>query len=181
MKPNDFVVHFPIITAEVCGTLIDTFEQHPESHVRRDNERQQFTELNLHDVEPELARFIAVNGVNRAAELYADVNLPWGDRFFPENWGLEQIRIKRYNEGDWFKQHVDIGNLDSSKRFLAFLFYLNDDFEGGDTLFKTPDAHVIRPLTGNVVVFPPTWQYPHEGTPVKKGIKYIMSSYLNYV
>ena len=181
MKLNDAVVHFPILTAEVCGTIIDEFERHESDHLRRQNSVQKFTELNLHSVAPELAHFVAVNGVNRAAEYYKDLHSPFGERFFPENYGLEQIRIKRYNEGDCFDMHVDIGNLESSKRFLAFLFYLNSDFEGGETRFKTPDSLIIKPLTGNVVVFPPTWQYPHQGMKVTKGTKYIMSSYLNYV
>ncbi len=181
MKPSDFIVHFPILKPDICTTLIENFEDHPDSHVRRFNEVQQFTELNLHDVSPDLAKIVAIKGVQKAAEAYADVHLPWGNRFWPENYGLEQIRVKRYNEGDCFKQHVDIGSLESSKRFLAFLFYLNDDYEGGETLFKTPDNHMVRPLKGNVVVFPPTWQYPHSGLPVTRGTKYIMSSYLNYV
>ena len=181
MKLNDAVVFFPILTAEVCGTIIDEFERHESEHIRRNNEAQKFTELNLHSAVPDLARFVAVNGVNKAAELYKDLHDPFGGRFFPECYGLEQLRVKRYNKDDCFKMHVDVGNLESSKRFLAFLFYLNDDFEGGETHFKTPDSHLIKPLTGNVVVFPPTLQYAHQGLPVKEGTKYIMSSYLNYV
>ena len=36
-------------------------------------------------------------------------------------------------------------------------------------------------LCYKVLVFPPTWQYPHIGMPVKSGSpKYIMSTYLHY-
>ena len=105
-----------------------------------------------------------------------------GDRFFPERYGLEEFRIKRYNEGvDYFAQHVDVGDLNSSRRFLAFLFYLNDDYEEGSTLFKTPNHRNIRPKEGHVLIFPPTWQYPHEGLAPKGKPKYIMSTYLHYV
>ena len=55
------------------------------------------------------------------------------------------------------------------------LFYLNDDFEGGETIFY-PEMS-IRPKKGSVIVFPPYWMFPHEGTPVIAGKKYIMSTY----
>ncbi len=88
--------------------------------------------------------------------------------------------MKRYTggSGQQFSDHVDVGDLVSSKRYLAFLFYLNDDFTGGKTIFY-PDTE-ITPVKGSVVIFPPSWQYPHAGLPVESGNKYIMSSYLNY-
>jgi Rps23 Pro-64 3,4-dihydroxylase Tpa1-like proline 4-hydroxylase len=112
--------------------------------------------------------------------IYTDSHCPTGDRFLPRDYSIEEFRIKRYNNGDRFKQHVDVGDASSSNRFLAFLFYLNDDFEGGGTLFRLPGAVYTTPKTGNCLVFPPTWQYPHEGMKAN-GTKYIMSTYLHYV
>jgi hypothetical protein len=42
-----------------------------------------------------------------------------------------------------------------------------------------PDKQV-QPVKGSVIVFPPTWQYPHAGLPLISGTKYIMSTYLNF-
>ena len=180
MKLNDFVAHFPALKPELCSYLITVFEDSLLKQLRHDNEVQQFTEVNLNQQSPELAREL-VQVVKSAVSSYTDHIVPAGERFFPVKFGLEEMRIKRYDKGDRFNQHVDVGNLDSSKRFLAFLFYLNDDFRGGETVFKTPDTFTVRPHKGNVVVFPPTWQYPHAGMPVREGTKYIMSTYLNYV
>jgi hypothetical protein len=50
----------------------------------------------------------------------------------------------------------------SAKRYLAFLFYLNDDFEGGETDLSSDKSSNHR--RGKVLVFPPTWQYPTRWT-----------------
>ena len=92
------------------------------------------------------------------------------------------MRIKKYepSSDDRFDIHVDVQDHQTSKRYLAFLTYLNDDFFGGETDFPY-NKLTVRPKTGTVLVFPPTWQYPHRGLPVKKGEpKYIMSTYLHY-
>ena len=58
---------------------------------------------------------------------------------------MEEFRIrKRYNSGtgEQFDDHVDVCNLESSKRYLSMLFYLNDDFTGGETVFLP--GHLIN-------------------------------------
>lgn len=179
MKLHDYIVTIPALTPENCQNLIKTFEDNPTNHIRRENKRQHFTELNLGEHYPELNAVLS-RRIRPIVNDYTDIHCPQAP-CFPWAYGLEQFRIKRYNTGECFNQHVDTGDLESSKRFLAFLFYLNDDFEGGGTLFRTPEAKYIKPKTGDVLVFPPSWQYPHEGMKVTNGTKYIMSSYLHYV
>ena len=82
--------------------------------------------------------------------IYTDHN-PTGGRFFPSRYGMEEFRIKCYNdEADCFSPHVDVGDAASSRRFLAFLFYLNDNFDGGNTEFRLPNKQVIKPEKGSV-------------------------------
>ena len=71
----------------------------------------------------------------------------------------------------------DSPGMNSSIRAVAFLFYLNDN--DGNTLFPLQDLN-IKPVSGRVVVFPPTWEYPHKGLPPKSNSKYIMSTYVHY-
>ena len=169
----------PGLAEDISEDLIGLFENNPECHVRRGNHVQEFDEMNIAQFFPELNAILG-RKIRGLKEDYSDIHCPQSP-CFPWAWGLEEFRIKRYNVGDRFEQHVDVGNLDSCRRFLAFLFYLNDDFEGGGTLFRTPDVKYIKPQKGSVLVFPPTWQYPHEGLPVTKGTKYILSTYLHYV
>ena len=181
MKLNDYIRVCPALAETNCNDLIQTFNENEKKHVRRENKVQNFTELNLNGVADIYTLNCLVRKIRTLTNIYTDHN-PTGGRFFPSEYGFEEFRIKRYNtDEDSFGPHVDVGDLNSSRRFLAFLFYLNDDFEGGTTVFKTPDTHIIKPTVGEVLMFPPTWQYPHEGRPVKSGTKYIMSTYLHYV
>ena len=155
------------------------FHAAEDIHVRHENEVQNFTEMNLNQYNLELGKWMGIK-MKKLVQRYQD-QCPTGGRFFPEKYGLEEFRIKRYNAGDCFRQHVDVGDYKSARRFLAFLWYLNDDFEGGETLFRLPEKKIIQPKAGDVLIFPPTWQYPHEGLPVTTGTKYIMSTYLHYI
>ena len=101
------------------------------------------------------------------------------DRHIPPFKELEEFRIKRYttNGIERFDEHVDVTDYNSSLRGVAFLFYLNDN--DGNTLFPLHDLN-IQPVSGRVIVFPPTWEYPHQGLAPKNNPKYIMSTYIHY-
>jgi hypothetical protein len=102
---------------------------------------------------------------------------------FPEQYGFEHIKIKRYlpNSEHEFDTHVDVADHDTAKRFLIFLVYLNDDFEGGETTFPIFGDQVI-PKKGRLLIFPPTWTYLHKGEKVfGDHPKYILGSYLTYM
>ena len=120
-----------------------------------------------------------VSGVKLAAEKYMhDLGC---SNFWPPNHALEQIRMKRYRVGgeDRFDRHIDVGDHDSARRFLVLFFYLNDVEEGGETVFTELD-YSVKPKTGSVLIFPPTWQYPHAGLPPISNNKYIVGTYLHY-
>jgi hypothetical protein len=100
-------------------------------------------------------------------------------RVFPESHAFEQFRLKKYNNDghDQFDVHVDVQDYASARRYLAFLWYLNDVQEGGDTVFKD---FIVHPQRGRVLIFPPLWMFPHKGEPPISGPKYILSGYLHY-
>jgi len=76
-----------------------------------------------------------------------------------------------------FDTHVDVTDHESSRRFLSFLFYLNDVDVGGETVFE---GVTIQAKTGRLVVFPPLWMFPHVGKSPITNNKYIISTYLHY-
>ena len=181
MTLNDYIRLAPALGPDDCKNLINAYKENEDKRVRRLNKVQAFTELNYNSVAPDNIMNCLVRKIKTLAMVYKDHN-PTGGRYFPERYAVEEFRIKCYNEReDCFSQHVDVADIKSCPRFLAFLFYLNDDFEGGNTVFKLPAKEVIKPKAGEVLMFPPTWQYPHEGKPVISGTKYIMSTYLHYV
>ena len=76
--------------------------------------------------------------------------------------------------------HTDVTNIESTKRFLAIVCYLNDNFDGGETIFPHFSLQV-KPKKGTILLFPCTWSYLHKGNPSTNGYaKYILGSFLNY-
>ena len=100
---------------------------------------------------------------------------------WPQKFGFEQIRFKKYevNNADEFKEHVDVMDYASAKRFLVFFLYLKDN-KGGHTSFPEYDLKV-EPKAGRLLMFPPLWTYKHIGHKPIEEPKYIIGSYLHYV
>ena len=101
--------------------------------------------------------------------------------FFPARSQMEQLRVKKYCKGtdDRFEMHVDVGDHQSARRFLAIQWYLNDVEEGGETEFR--NGLQIKPKAGTLLIFPPLWTYPHKANPAVSHTKYIATPYTHYV
>ena len=141
----------------------------------RDSNCPCFTQLNLNQVSSDTVRLL----IPYLADVYKRYRKDTNNYYSPPLKELEEFRIKKYNtSGDErFDEHVDVTDYDSSLRAVAFLFYLNDN--DGDTVFSRHGLN-IRPVSGRVIIFPPTWDYPHTGLPPKSNSKYIMSTYIHY-
>lgn len=128
-----------------------------------------------------------VDDKDRAKQIYQKLQLPTLESFFegltpdpPEeiaDWesvGLNyRLRYYKYEIGQLFTRHFDILYRinDNFRTFLTFIVYLNEDFEGGQTIF---DEQVIVPQMGDAIVFP--HELKHEGATVTKGCKIILRS-----
>ena len=94
----------------------------------------------------------------------------------------EVPQILSYTVGGHYCPHIDGESLwqtpdgefiwkKSTDRDLSIVFYLNDDFEGGDFIF--PDHKIrVRPEPGMLVCFPSNHHYKHGVEPVTKGKRY---------
>jgi len=93
---------------------------------------------------------------------------------------IEDLRIKRYSagDGDRFEPHFDALG-EAARRYLVFLWYLNDVDEGGETEFVDLGLRV-EARCGRLVMFPPYWMFQHAGRAPRSGDKYIVSTYLTF-
>lgn len=178
----DFIrTYSDVLDHTTCQTIIQVFESSDQKERIENDGRPNFTQVNLNNI-TEINKFVQLlsyrfcDAMRKYKEEYQDFTDWWPNKIF-----FEQLRVKKYDPDseDFFNLHVDVQDHDSAKRYLAFLCYLNDDFEGGETRFPYHDLS-IAPELGKVLVFPPTWQYPHIGFPVSQKPKYILSTYLHY-
>jgi len=89
----------------------------------------------------------------------------------------ERFRFYRYGPGEYFKWHRDGSFVRSPDEAscLTFLIYLNHDFEGGATAFRTD---VVEPRAGSVLVFP--HRLTHQGMEIVSGMKYVLRTDVMY-
>jgi predicted 2-oxoglutarate/Fe(II)-dependent dioxygenase YbiX len=101
----------------------------------------------------------------------------------------ERFAVYRYDPGQRFKRHQDgVVRTDTGEesRFTV-LVYLNDECEGGETIFSDVDRSSgqvrfletpVQPRSGMVLVF--KHELWHEGAPVTAGRKYVLRSDVLY-
>ena len=84
--------------------------------------------------------------------------------------------IQKSEVGQYYNWHYDY----SPSRLLTCILYLNDmeDDAGGCTEFTC--GRIVKPKKGKVLIFPSTIQYLHRGAIVKKGSKYIVTTFAYY-
>jgi hypothetical protein len=162
-----------ILPQNFCEYVMQKFD----AEEKKDSTHQMFDQLEIshwtkesHDI-MELAKGI----YDHYAKIY-DVC-----KSMPTQRKIEGIRVKRYEPNKHsFPLHVDVANATTCTRYLAFLFYLNDNEAG--TKFYTPEEELtFEAKQGNILVFPPMWMFPHEGLMPTQTPKYIMSTYFHYV
>ena len=175
-------VYEDVLPEYQCNALIEKFEVNKDQHVSTDlNGHRHFTEININQHKDwETISMFLYQTLKPYVERYKkDCDIK--EKQWPEKYGWEQIRFKRYlpNDKDEFKEHVDVGDYNSARRFLVFFLYLNNNFDGR-TSFSEYDMQVY-PQAGRLLMFPPTWTYLHTGHKAIEQPKYIIGSYLHYV
>ena len=84
------------------------------------------------------------------------------------------LNIRRYLPGSTMSSHSD-GILSLNGGGYTALFYLNEDYDGGELKFKDDNVS-IKPEAGSVIIFPDGTE--HEVLLVKSGMRYITNGYL---
>lgn len=86
----------------------------------------------------------------------------------------ERYNILKYEEGDFFLEHEDDNG--SNERTVSFVYYINDDYEGGEITFRLQDL-TIKPKAGQLLVFPSNSNFRHSISEVTSGTRYCIVSW----
>ena len=175
-------IYDDVLSQQHCDSLIQKFELSKSQQVSTDlDNHRHFTEINInqHEDWKMMAEGTYLH-LRPMIQRYKD-DCKITTKQWPDQYGFEQIRFKRYlpNGKDEFKEHVDVGDYSSARRFLVFFLYLADN-EGGETSFSEYDIKV-KPKAGRLLMFPPTWTYLHTGHKAIDKPKYILGYYLHYI
>jgi len=78
--------------------------------------------------------------------------------------------------GGYHVWHDENTSIQHSARVIVWMFYLNDDFEGGETEFLYYKKR-INPTKGTLLLWPAGMTHAHRGGLVLKGTKYVITGW----
>lgn len=87
----------------------------------------------------------------------------------------QPYKILRYDQGGKFDLHID--DAGATFRRASTVFYLNDDYEGGEIEFPLFNVK-YKPEAGDFIMFPSSYAYRHKVNPVISGTRYSIASWL---
>jgi len=93
--------------------------------------------------------------------------------------GLTEVTILKYENSGFYKPHTD--HCSGSPRTLSVVLFLNNDYEGGELVFKSLDYQkdilTVDVKPNRAVIFPSNFMFPHTVKPVSKGTRYAVVSW----
>jgi Rps23 Pro-64 3,4-dihydroxylase Tpa1-like proline 4-hydroxylase len=100
--------------------------------------------------------------------------------FNTEAFKIISLDILKYEVGGFYKMHSD--HHVNMPRTLSVIIFLNNDYEGGELNFHDPVTNeiykTIKPFPGRCIMWPSNFMYPHSVSPVTKGTRYAIVSWL---
>ena len=93
-------------------------------------------------------------------------------------WGiLDTYNLQRYypNQG-YYATHCENWNMDTNKRVLVWMFFLNTLTDDGGTHFSNHDL-TVDAVEGRLVIWPAYWTHCHRGVVSKSQTKYIATGW----
>jgi hypothetical protein len=163
------------VSAEDCRRLMTMYDRHVDLTEVRDYTGHPVVYWDqLRDV-PDAAEIVP-----RLVEeclRHIGTRLEFKDPLYPETVILAAIGVRgchsrhadncRQNEqGDWVANHTP-------QRDVSAIYYLNDEFDGGEIFFEGTQL-TVRPRRGLLLAFPSDADHVHEVLPVCSGVRYTM-------
>jgi len=182
-KPGSFIFEFANSLAEKdCTDMIDRFEKSESEHYQgrvgqnfqKNTDIKKSTDMvisgkdDFKDIDELL--FTSLSKALSAVKKQYD--------FFTGPFKDIGYAIQRTKPGEYFHWHIDSGSHQFSDRQLVAIWYLNNvEGPGGETEFINQDVK-IKPEIGKLILFPPFWTHEHRGVTLKKGVKYIATTWI---
>ena len=173
---------------ELCKNIINFFETNID--LQKDGttgdgkktELKKTTDINIHPNNLKEEKFFHIKDYIKALHnCYLDYQEQWP--FLKDKINTVDIptfNIQRYNPGDHFSHvHTERSSLNSLHRVFAWMTYLNNVDDGGNTHFTHYDLK-IKPEIGKTLIWPAEWTHAHCGEILKSGVKYIITGWMHF-
>ena len=166
------------IDLELCDAIIEDFRE-KDALSKFDKVRGYFR-LNDRQMNSDLMKEY-LRELNKVFDVYKKkytwthvMSTPWSV--------MSPYNIQKYEPGFAYNPiHIEEPGPREGKimRNLAFVTYLNDIEDGGETEFIYQNLKV-KPEKGLTTIFPAGWTHPHKGHPAPSEVKYIITGWSSY-
>ena len=177
---EDYIIVKNTIPREMCQSLIDECnEKEWKKHTWYDNVTGEFTPEDTKELDVMLCikeqqdritpvLFQALNDYQRICSWGGEKT---GGTFLSK---VTRIRFNKYEVGTMMREHYDhIRSIFDGKMkgvpIVSIVANLNEDYEGSEFHCRGKE---IKLKTGDVLMFPSNFMYPHEVTECTKGTRY---------
>ena len=170
---KDFIGIYPdIIESNLCNELIKIIDQSSVSYGRVDAVHRQDYQLSLESTHPGIARDF-MERVNNCLSEYIRVECP----FLQQNTFVSSVTLIQKTEPTqgYHSFHTENTTYDLYCRSMAWMTYLNDVKEGGETEFLYQKMKV-KPKKGTTLIWPGGYTHMHRGNPPMED-KYIATGW----
>jgi tetratricopeptide (TPR) repeat protein len=183
-----FIGCWKLANAEVCDRLIAFFEANSDRHasgrtgVGIDKAAKNSTDLTVLPCDLKKSGFEAVTAyLAHLEDCYRDYALQWPflGSMLPQG-EIMPFTIQRYGAGGHFQRvHSERTSGGFAHRVLAWMTYLDDVADGGETRFHHYGI-AVRPERGKTLIWPAEWTHAHSGGVVSKGFKHIITGWIHF-
>jgi hypothetical protein len=181
---NNFIGAWYYIDTDICDELI---KFHTDSPTKRQGETSKGLQLDSKDstdvdlpFDGEISKKY-IKYLQTATDNYIE-KYPWSNRFAP--WVIrEHMQVQHYKPGGaYFGVHSERTSdvYPTTLRHLAFMTYLNNVTDGGETEWVQQNLKV-KPEKGLTIIWPVDWTFAHRGIPSPTQEKYIVTGWYSYV
>lgn len=185
MKVSDYVYVTNVIPDKVCKDLIKQINKRDwQKHKWYSASNNSYTsekekELDVQAITAEMQQAMTPLLVKAYQEYNAKYANQNETRLSNLATKFSPIRFNKYKKGTMMRMHYDhIHSLFDGQHkgipVLSFVGCLNDNFTGGEFNICNKDLEL---KTGDIIIFPSCFLYPHEVKEVKKGTRYSFVSW----
>ena len=175
-KITDYIVRFDnILKKEICNKIIeksnfDTFTNATIGDTTINTNYRKCYEKKLNE---SFTKDI-FNSVGKILKKYKNIHPNFTTGITTEDTGYIHLFYSGKQKGE-YKEHVD--HADMYPRVLSCSIILNDEYEGGDFAFFNKEF-IVEKKSGSAVVFPSNFCFPHSITPVSKGDRHSIITWI---
>ena len=187
-KNPNFIGSWKMDNIRLCDEIIDMFEKNSDKHVPGmlnrvgiNKERKVTVEIPVRPIDIKRSNNkLLIEYFDHLSNCVYEYCSNWDVLKNFKKFHIGVFNLQKYElDGHFSFPHMERDSMSTQHRYFAFMTYLNDVDEGGETVFPYYDI-TIKPKKGTTLIWPSDWTHTHYGDVVKSNEKYIVTGWIEY-